>query len=217
MAMLGKIRRKRFGEILVGEGLINQEQMEEALQLQKKSGDSIGAILLDLGYITESDIVKTLSIQYQLPYLRPINYKIDRKVLEIFEPLFLHRQCLLPLDRIGDLLLVLVTDIPSRDVVDQLQECSKCDLAMYLGSSNEVKQALNGMLPISEEQEGQIRSERMALRPEGSEDEPGSDEAPEQAAEQIDFSSEKILSSLDAAWDSIFVENSDGKVEGEED
>ncbi|MBI4584080.1 MAG: hypothetical protein HY717_08665 [Planctomycetes bacterium] len=215
--MLGKIRRKRFGEILVGEGLISQEQMEEALEIQKKSGDSIGAILLDLGYITEADIVKTLSIQYQLPYLRPSNYKIDRKVLEIFEPLFLHRQCLLPLDRIGDLLLVLVTDIPSREVVDQLQEGSKCDLAMYLGSSNEVQQALNVMLPISEEQDAQIRAERVVSRPESKDDEPGSDEAPGQASEGIDFSSEKILSSLDAAWDSIFVENPDGKAEGEED
>ena len=48
MANLNRIRRKRFGEILVGDGLITKDQLQEALQLQKTSGDFLGSILLDL-------------------------------------------------------------------------------------------------------------------------------------------------------------------------
>ena len=103
MAMIGKIRRKRFGEILVAEKLITQEQVEEALQLQTESGDSLGNILLDLGYITESDTVKALSIQYQIPYLSTSNYDIDKRLVESFSKQLLHRHCLLPLDKTAPL------------------------------------------------------------------------------------------------------------------
>src|SRR6266511_2374692 len=110
MGIVNRIRRKLFGEILVNEGLVSKEQLEEALELQKSTGDFLGGILLELGYITETDIVKTLSVQYQLPFLRPTLYDLDRRLIQKFRAEFLHLHKILPLDQIGNLLLVVVTD-----------------------------------------------------------------------------------------------------------
>lgn len=216
MAMLGKFRRRRFGEILVDENLINQTQINEALELQRGSGDSLGNILLDLGYITESDIVKALSIQYQIPFIRPSNYDLDRKLIESFDGPFLHRNTILPLDKIGNLLLVVATDVPSKTVLGQLQKVSKCDIAFYLGSGTEVKQALLDLAPISDEDLLKIRNEMKALKEDsGEQAQVAAKESGELRMEDLDLSSEKILSSLDAAWDSIFVEGDEAAEKSE--
>ena len=205
MAMLGRLRRRRFSEILVSEKLISREQLEEALAIQRTSRDTLGSILLDLGYIVETDIVKALSIQYQLPCMRPDNYEIDRKLLEPFDPLYLHRHIILPLDQIGSLLLVLLSEIPTKKVLEEIQAISKSDLAVFLGTPSEIKKALMELIPISEEDEESVREARLA----------SSDDLTDAAnsmgeidsSGELDISSEKLLSSLDAAWESIFVEN----------
>lgn len=208
MAMLGKFRRRRFGEILVAEKLINQTQINEADEIQKESGDSLGNILLDLGYITESDIVKALSIQYQIPYIRPKNYEIDKKLLESFDSVFLHKFCILPFDKIGKLLLVIATDIPSKNVLEKLQKVSKCDIAIFLGTGSEVKQALMDEAAITEEEQMKIRDEMRASKSDSdTRTHLAESESAELRVEDLDLSSEKILSSLDAAWDSIFLED----------
>lgn len=202
MAMLGKMRRKRFGEILVAEKLINQDQVNEALQIQKEGGDSLGSILLDLGYISESDIVKALSIQYQLPYLATANYEIDTKLLQHFDKMLLHRHSLLPFDRIGSLLLVMCPDIPTKPVMSQLQKACRCDIALFLSTSTDVRQTLTGQLPLSSDETNRLREERQRAKPKPV----ASGSSSNLDIETLEVSSEKLLSSLDEAWDSIFVD-----------
>jgi len=160
MAMLNRIRRKRFGEILVGEGLITKNQLQEALALQKSSGDFLGSILVELGAITETDIIKTLSVQYQLPFLRPSLYDIDRRLIQKFKPEFLNLHKVLPIDKIGNLLLLVVTDIPSEEVLAEIQEVSQANLAVYIGSVTEVDLVLKDFAPLSDDEKEGVRKLR---------------------------------------------------------
>ena len=41
------VERKRIGELLVWDGLVTQEQVDEALEVQKEKGGSLGKILID--------------------------------------------------------------------------------------------------------------------------------------------------------------------------
>ncbi|MDY6968543.1 MAG: hypothetical protein SVR08_07820 [Spirochaetota bacterium] len=52
-----------LGEILLEHGQITEEQLEKALEIQKKEGGLIGIILTNEGYINEQDLVKYLAIQ----------------------------------------------------------------------------------------------------------------------------------------------------------
>ncbi|OGW52628.1 MAG: hypothetical protein A2Y81_05295 [Nitrospirae bacterium RBG_13_43_8] len=56
--------RKRIGERLIDAGLITKEQLEIALEEQKKSGELIGAILYSLGFISRQDLLTVLSMSY---------------------------------------------------------------------------------------------------------------------------------------------------------
>jgi len=203
MGIVNRIRRKLFGEILVSDGLISKEQLDEALMLQKQSGEFLGSILLDLGHITETDIVKTLSVQYQLPFLRPTLYDLDRKLIAKFKPEFLHQNKLLPLDQIGPLLLLVVTDIPPEDVVEEVQEISQSNLAIYIGSISEVDRVLKESVPLPEGAEATVKGRRRAAgqRSEASDPRSGS---------STDIKKEAVLT-LDTSWESIFDE-AEGKL-----
>lgn len=216
MAMMGKIRRKRFGEILVAEKLVNQEQVKEALAIQSSSGDSLGNILLDLGYILEADIVKALSIQYQIPYISTQNYEIDSKTAALFDARMLHKHSILPFDQVGNLILALTTDIPSKEVMEGLQKSTECDIALYLGAQTDVQNKLMEIAPISSDDLKSLKAERQALKEDPTRQKANlKKDSGELQVDQMDFSSEKILSSLDEAWDSIFVENGEGPGEDE--
>jgi CheY-like chemotaxis protein len=64
--------RKKFGEILLEAGVITEKVLEEALNLQKKSGLALGRILEDLGAISDLDIVAILARQFNLQSMQSI-------------------------------------------------------------------------------------------------------------------------------------------------
>ena len=53
--------RKKIGEILIEEKLITEEQLSEALETQRLTGQKVGQILVDKGFIKESVLYKVLA------------------------------------------------------------------------------------------------------------------------------------------------------------
>jgi general secretion pathway protein E len=57
----------RLGEMLIAKGLIETEDLERALELQRERGEKIGKILVDLGFIAMRDLLAALSEQLGIP------------------------------------------------------------------------------------------------------------------------------------------------------
>lgn len=52
-----------LGEMLLENGEVTRQQLDEALEIQKKDGGLLGIILVNLGFINEQSLVKYLAIQ----------------------------------------------------------------------------------------------------------------------------------------------------------
>ena len=52
-----------LGEMLLENGEITQQQLDEALEVQKKEGGLLGIILVNLGHLSEQSLVKYLAVQ----------------------------------------------------------------------------------------------------------------------------------------------------------
>lgn len=61
MAMESK--RKRLGEILIAAGLITEDQLKNALELQRKTGRKLGEVFIKEGFVTEDQVIKVLETQ----------------------------------------------------------------------------------------------------------------------------------------------------------
>jgi len=52
-----------LGDMLLEDGAITREQLDKALEVQKKEGGLMGIILVNLGFIAEKTLVKYLALQ----------------------------------------------------------------------------------------------------------------------------------------------------------
>jgi hypothetical protein len=60
----------RLGEILIARKQITEDDLARALEIQReRSGDKLGKILVDLGFIAARDVLSALSEQLQVPVL----------------------------------------------------------------------------------------------------------------------------------------------------
>ena len=72
---------KRLGQILISAGKITPEQLENALNKQKKTARKLGDILIEEGYITESELAKTLSQKFHVPSVDIRTEDVDKKLV----------------------------------------------------------------------------------------------------------------------------------------
>ncbi|MFO7765769.1 MAG: response regulator [Pelovirga sp.] len=78
--------RKKFGEILLEDQLINSNQLNDALERQKLSKKPLGKILEEMDIILEEDIAKALSRQFGFPFARQIaRHKFPQSILDIID------------------------------------------------------------------------------------------------------------------------------------
>ncbi|NOY63945.1 MAG: PilT/PilU family type 4a pilus ATPase [Nitrospirae bacterium] len=117
--------RERFGEVLVKQGLINKNQLKEALRRQAQKGGHLGSILVELGYLSVDELINQLSLQLTVPSVNLLNLDITPEILKI-----------LPLDKIKTL-KVLPIGFDEHSVtlamVNPNDMATISDLEFYLG------------------------------------------------------------------------------------
>jgi len=64
--MAQRRRRKKIGEILLAQGLINQEVLDKAMEEHKRTGTSLGTVLVQMGYINQDTLESVLGLQLEL-------------------------------------------------------------------------------------------------------------------------------------------------------
>ena len=105
-------KEKKIGEILVAQGKVTEEQVDEALAIQKTDPRNIGKILVSLGYISDDDLAQALSMRLNVEYVALFEVHVDPDVLGIIEEDVLLQHKAVPL-RIEDGRLIVAMSDPN--------------------------------------------------------------------------------------------------------
>ena len=151
MSSFNRAPRPRIGEILIDMGLVTKEQVQQALGVQETTKDTLGSIMVDMGCLSDSDVTKTLVMEYQLPYIILENYELDEELVKLLSADFLHSNKLLPFDRIGDTLLCAVTEVPREEILEELSRQTGCKPGLYAASLGEVTRFLDHLAPLGQQ------------------------------------------------------------------
>ncbi len=100
----------RLGEILVAKGLLEAEELERALELQRERGDKLGRILVDLGFASQRDIVQALSEQLEIPVAKLDGPPLVTPETERLPARFLRQARVFPLRMDGGALVLAMAD-----------------------------------------------------------------------------------------------------------
>ena len=115
-----KIINKKLGELLIERGIVNQNQMDKALSIQKEKGGLIGEILVELDYVQEEDIAQALTAEYGFPYLPLGNYEISPEIIEIIPSRVAKQYLLIPIDKIGNNLTIAMSNPLNVQAIEEI-------------------------------------------------------------------------------------------------
>src|SRR5947208_3395643 len=133
----------RLGEILVARRLLEPEDVERALELQKERGDKLGKILIDLGFIAAKDLLSALSEQLDVPLAQvdqppPVGPEIDGLSSRFM------RQCrFIPLRFEDSTLTVAMADPLDFETISSVRGFSGLKVATALAAEQEIVDAID--------------------------------------------------------------------------
>ncbi len=104
------IQKKRIGEILLSKGLITQQQLEMALELQRENRKRVGEIWVEAGIISEEILARALATQYQVPYFDMSSYQPKDDLLALVPADIMGQHQILPVRLMGSTLTIVTFD-----------------------------------------------------------------------------------------------------------
>ncbi len=118
----------RLGDLLVSEGLITRDQLEQALREQRSSGMRLGYMLVKLGIIQELEITKMLARQYRVPAVDLGRFEVDEKIVKLIPADVAIKHHVLPLKREGRTLTVAMAEPTNVTTLDDLKFITRYDI-----------------------------------------------------------------------------------------
>src|SRR3990172_1395182 len=116
---------KKIGEILVDSGLITKTQLEEALNVSKRTGTRLGRTLVNIGLITEEGIAQALAHQFKIPYISLSSIIIEPQVIKLIPEAMARRYTVIPFTKEGNVLRVAMFDPLDVFAMDDLKKASE--------------------------------------------------------------------------------------------
>jgi MSHA biogenesis protein MshE len=114
------VPKLRLGELLIREGKLTETQLQHALARQKQTGRRLGAVLQDLGFLTDDVIARVLAAQLKCPYFEPLPERVNANVARKLSELQVRKLRALPVGMTGDRIRVAVVDPTDWQSVDEL-------------------------------------------------------------------------------------------------
>ncbi|MBI3118620.1 MAG: Flp pilus assembly complex ATPase component TadA [Candidatus Hydrogenedentes bacterium] len=129
--------------MLLEQSLVTQEQLRECMVLQRNTGFSLPTLLVSKGYLSEEDLVVTLSEQLGIPHIRVAHYSIPKEVLaEVPESLARQYQ-MLPVSVTGDVLTLAMVDPLNIMALDDLRMLTSYEIEPVVAMASELQDAIN--------------------------------------------------------------------------
>ncbi len=143
----------KLGELLVKAQLIDEKQLDKALEEQKRVGGRLGEILIRLGFVSEEDIIECLSHQYGVPSINLRHFEVDEAVAKLIPVELARKYMVIPVNKTGATLTVAMADPSNIFAMDEItfmtgyrvepvvssEEGIRDAIDRYFGSSREVE------------------------------------------------------------------------------
>ena len=142
--------KDRLGEFLVTEGKITEKQLATALERQLVMGGRLGTNLIELGLISEEELVGLLSQQFNVP---PISIQdledIAPDLIKLISRDLAQKYSVVPFKRDRKTLSVVCLNPQNLDAISELGFITGCVIKPHVGSEARLLKAMEHYYQIS--------------------------------------------------------------------
>ncbi|HYH06789.1 MAG TPA: type IV-A pilus assembly ATPase PilB, partial [Thermoanaerobaculia bacterium] len=133
----------RLGELLTKASLITQDQLKEALRVQKETGGKLGETLIKLGFVSEEDITECLSQQFGVPSINLQHFEIDASVIKLIPADVARKYNILPVNKTGATITIAMADPTNVFAMDDIKFMTGYNVEPVVASELGIKAAID--------------------------------------------------------------------------
>ena len=134
--------KRKIGEILIANGLIERKTLDEALAYQKSHGGSITQYLIAHEYLKEEDLTKCISVQFGYPYLPLRAYDIPLDIVKLVPVEIAKKYWLMPVDKIQNIITLVMSDPFDEEALDEVEKVTGCKAQPFVGILSDILKAI---------------------------------------------------------------------------
>jgi type IV pilus assembly protein PilB len=133
----------RLGELLTKASLITQDQLKEALRVQKETGGKLGETLIKLKFVSEEDITECLSQQFGVPSINLQHFEIDASVIKLIPGDVARKYNILPVNKTGATITIAMADPTNVFAMDDIKFMTGYNVEPVVASELGIKAAID--------------------------------------------------------------------------
>jgi len=133
-------KKEKIGQILLSRDIITKEQLEEALDTQRNTGEKLGEILIKKGFISDETLVELISFQrgFESVDLNKIQDKIDPSVANLISKDFEYKRKVFPFELTDNTLYVAMVDPRDINVIDEIRLLTGYNVKPYISTAKTI-------------------------------------------------------------------------------
>ena len=134
----------RLGELLIDNGSISQENLDEALLEQKTSQMRLGEVLIKKGYISELHLAEALSKQLEIPFVSLTRNRPKQEALSAIPENVATRLNVIPLELIDETHIVLAMSDPMDSLaIDEISMLTRREVVVQVATISDIHRAFS--------------------------------------------------------------------------
>jgi len=127
-----------FGQMLVSERTISEEQLNKALERQKSTKQGLDDILVELGWVTAQQIAQTFSRYLDIPFINLSEYDIKIEILQLLPENIIRRYQIIPVKLEQNTLYVATADPLNLIALDEIRLIAKYKISPMIATRKEI-------------------------------------------------------------------------------
>jgi type IV pilus assembly protein PilB len=147
----------RIGDLLKARGLVTHEMLSEALMAENRSGKRLGAVLVEMGMLTERSLAEILAEQSGLDLVDLAHIQVDREIGLLLPEGDAKRLAAIPIAKNGERIDVAVADPYAKDMQAMLIELLGAPVRLKVAAGSDIQQTLSWLHVRTDEIDDALR------------------------------------------------------------
>jgi type IV pilus assembly protein PilB len=135
--------KNHFSEILIRQGILSADQVEEAEHMARQSGMKLQEALTRLGYASGEDVARAMAEQHGLDYVNLNEVTVPPTVVELVPESVARENAILPLAEEDGMLRVAASDPDDYDTIEKLRFILNRRIETALAPRDAILEAIN--------------------------------------------------------------------------
>ena len=128
-----------IGSILLERGLIKEEQLEQAIAEQNRTGERLDHALVRLGFVSSGEVLKAIGQQFAMPIVDLNGLEVAEDILGTLPPKLVFKQQCVPIGRNNGALQVATCDPFELTAFDELRLLTGMAIELVLADEQDIR------------------------------------------------------------------------------